>query len=48
MIAEYKQLLLHGCLSFLEGTAGYGTPAALAAPLLVALGFLLLLPVLLH
>ena len=25
--------------AFIEGTAGYGTPAALAAPLLVALGF---------
>jgi len=35
------QLLLIGWLfvAFLEGAAGFGTPAAIAAPLLVALGF---------
>ncbi|MDX1538763.1 L-lactate permease [Arsukibacterium sp.] len=35
------QLIIIGWLfgSFLEGAAGFGTPAAIAAPLLVALGF---------
>lgn len=35
------QIILVGWLfvSFLEGAAGFGTPAAIAAPLLVALGF---------
>lgn len=35
------QLILIGWLfsSFIEGTAGFGTPAALAAPLLIGLGF---------
>ncbi|MFC4654069.1 L-lactate permease [Rheinheimera marina] len=36
-----QQLLLVGFLlvAFLEGVAGFGTPAAIAAPLLVSLGF---------
>ncbi|WP_337841439.1 L-lactate permease [Rheinheimera sp.] len=36
-----KQLLLVGFLlvAFLEGVAGFGTPAAIAAPLLISLGF---------
>ncbi len=35
------QLLFVGWLlvAFLEGAAGFGTPAAIAAPLLIALGF---------